>query len=85
MFREELGPDARGFLEVVAFFPQGVKEEHTDCLFLDGSRWITTEDVNVEHLFDVFTLVDTNLETIWAACSGFMDLGLIGTYRGSSF
>ena len=140
MFRE-LGPDARGLLEVVAFLPQGVNEEHVNWLFptipdrsnmfdkfcilsltyrsngyitmlaplrdylrpkdpssspllnatkecyfarlsartgpdepdFEGSRWIATEDVNVEHLLDVFTSIDGGTETIWDACGKFMD------------
>ena len=137
---QELGPDARPLLEVVAFFPQGVNEKHTNWLFptisdiqniLDGfcilslayrnngyitmlaplrdhlrpkdpassrplnttkeiyftrlsgdvgpddpgfeeARWITTEDVNVEHLLDVFTTIDPNSESIWDSCIKFM-------------
>jgi len=140
MFRE-LGPDARGVLEVIAFFPRGVNEKNIGWLFptiLEGpnmfdkfctlsltyrsngfttmlaplrdhlrpkdpgssrllnttkecyftrlsadahpdkpgfeeSRWITSEDVNVEHLLDVFTSVDGNPEDTWEACSRFMD------------
>jgi len=30
---QELGPDVRGLLEVIAFFPQGVKENNFDWLF----------------------------------------------------
>ena len=137
---QELGPDARPLLEVVAFFPQGVNEKNTSWLFptipeiqniLDGfcilslayrnngfitmlaplrdylrpkdpassqllnttkeiyftrlsggiaphkpgfeeARWITTEDVNVEHLLDVFTTIDPNSKSIWDACIKFM-------------
>ena len=137
---QELGPDARGLLEVVAFFPQGVKEDNIDGLFptiSDGpsmfdtfcnlsltyrgngfitmlaplrdhlrpkdpmaspllrtakehyfrrlsfglaprepgfheSQWIVSEDVNVEHLLDVFTSIDADSEDVWVACYHFM-------------
>ena len=140
---QELGPGARGFLEVVAFFPQGVSEENIDWLFpaiFDGpnmfdtfcvlslthrsngfitmlaplrdylrpkdptssallsttreryfsrlsthvhpnkpnfqeSRWITSEDVNVEYLLDVFTSIDANPGDVWDwdVCGRFMN------------
>ena len=138
MFRD-LGPDARGLLEVVAFFPQGVAEENIDWLFstvsdvqhmfdtfcilsltyrtngfitmlaplrdhlrpkapmtspllsivkecyftrlsviidpklpsFGESRWIASEDVNVEHLLDVFTSADPSSEVVWDACAHF--------------
>ena len=137
---QELGPDARPLLEVVAFFPQGVNERHTNWLFptisgiqnildgfcilslayrnsgyirmlaplrdhlrpkdpassqllsstkniyftrlsgdirpgkpgFEGGRWITTEDVNVEHLLDIYTTIDPNSGSIWDACAKFM-------------
>ena len=138
---QELGPDARGLLEVVAFFPQGVNEGNLDWLFpsipnrtdifdkfyilslthrsggfatmlaplrdylspknpgssallcttkehyfarmsvkidptksnFGESEWITSEDVNVEHLLDIFTMVDTDSDGVWDACADFMD------------
>ena len=137
---QELDPDARSFLEVVAFFPQGVNEENTDWLFptisdaqnildkfcilsltyrtngfvtmlaplrdylrpkdpassalltatkefyvarltgdikpgqpgFEDARWITSEDVNVEYLLDVFTTVDASSESVWDICNKFM-------------
>ena len=36
------------------------------------ARWITSEDVNVEHLLDIFTTIDPNSGVIWAACADFM-------------
>jgi len=137
---QELGPDARALLGVVAFFPQGIDENNLEWLFptisntttifdrfcilslthrssgfvtmlaplrdylspnnpktspllcttkecyftrmsveIDPSKpdfgetqWITSEDVNVEHLLDVFTTIDTNSDGIWEACINFM-------------
>ena len=134
---QELGPDARGLLGVVAFFPQGVDEKNLDWLFptipdgtnifdkfcilsltyrsngfvtmlaplrdylcpndpksspllcttkdcyfrrlsveldpnrpgFEDARWITSEDLNVEHLVDVFTSVDPNSDDVWSACA----------------
>jgi hypothetical protein len=140
MFRE-LGPDGRGLLGVVAFFPQGVNEENIDWLFpaipngqdtfdtfctlsltyrskgfitmlaplrdylrpkdptsspllnttkecyfsrlstdidpnepgFEESRWMMSEDVNVEHLLDVFTSIDASSEDVWDACAVFYE------------
>ena len=137
---QELGPDARALLGIVAFFPQGIDENNLDWLFptilnradifdkfcvlslayrSDGfvtmlaplrdylspkdpkespllcetkeryltrlsvaigpnepnfgeSRWITSDDVNVEHLLDVFTTVDRDSEGVWDACAYFV-------------
>ena len=137
---QKLGPDARGLLGVVAFFPQGVNEENVDWLFptisdgpnmfdtfctlslthrrngfitmlaplrdylhpkefksfpllsttkeryfsrlttrirpdepgFEESRWITLEDVNVEHLLDVFTSIDTGSKDVWDVCTYFI-------------
>ena len=35
------------------------------------SRWIRLEDVNVEHLLNIFTSFDTDLDDIWDACADF--------------
>jgi len=137
---QELGPDARALLEVVAFFPQGVDENNLDWLFptipdrknifdkfcvlsltcrskgfatmlaplrdylcpkdpksssilcvakgryfsrllscthpgapgFEETRWIVSEDVNVEHLLGVFTSIYPSSGDVWNACAGFM-------------
>jgi tetratricopeptide (TPR) repeat protein len=38
----------------------------------EDARWITTEDVNVEHLLDVFTSVGADSDDVWKACADFM-------------
>jgi hypothetical protein len=138
---QELGPDARDLLGIVAFFPQGVDEKNLDWLFptifnrtnifdtfcilsltyqsngfvtmlaplrdhlypkdpksfpllratnehyfrrlsvdiypgkpgYDEAQWIVSEDVNVEHLLNVFMSIDANSEEVWTACHHFMD------------
>ena len=35
-------------------------------------RWITSEDVNFEHLLDVFTTIDATSSGVWDACRYFM-------------
>jgi len=137
---QELGPDARALLGVVAFFPQGVDENNLEWLFptisnrtdifnrfcilsltyrnngfvtmlaplrdylspkdpmsssllcttkeysfarmsvstnpndpdFAKTQWITSEDINVERLLDVFTTIDGNSEGVWRACASFM-------------
>jgi len=36
------------------------------------SQWITSEDVNVKHLLNVFTSIDVNSECVWDTCANFM-------------
>ena len=36
------------------------------------TRWIRSEDANVEHLLDVFTTIDANSDDVWDACVKFM-------------
>ena len=38
----------------------------------EEARWIASEDVNVEHLLDIFTTIDGNSEMVWDACARFM-------------
>jgi len=37
------------------------------------SQWITSEDINVEHLLNVFTTIDANSDSVWDACANFMN------------
>ena len=36
------------------------------------TRWIISEDVNVEHLLDVFTTVDASSSDVWGRCGHFL-------------
>ena len=37
------------------------------------AQWIVSEDVNVEHLLNVFISIDTNTDDIWNACRHFVE------------
>ena len=39
----------------------------------EETKWIVSEDVNIEHLLDVFTSADTNSSKVWDACIAFLD------------
>ena len=138
---QELGPDARELLGVIAFFPRGVNENNIDWLLptisnrasvfdrfcilsltyrnnefltmlaplrdyfcpkdpkssrllsttkrnyfdrlsveinpgapgFEEARWIASEDVNVEHLLDIFTSIDAESDDVWDTCAHFME------------
>ena len=38
----------------------------------DETRWITSEDINVEHLLNVFSTINANSDSVWATCASFM-------------
>ncbi|KAF9791220.1 hypothetical protein BJ322DRAFT_436311 [Thelephora terrestris] len=38
----------------------------------EEARWVVSEDVNAEHLLDVFTSIDTSSDSVWGACIGFL-------------
>ena len=137
---QDLGPDARDLLGVIAFFPQGIDENNLDWLFptisngedifdkfcvlsltyrsngfgtmlaplrdylcpkdpktspllcatrdhyfsrllvdtdpdepgFEETRWIVSEDVNVEHLLDLSISTDANSTEVWKACANFI-------------
>ena len=39
----------------------------------EEARWIASEDVNVEHLLNVFTSIDMNSDVFWKVCVQFMN------------
>lgn len=40
----------------------------------EKSRWIISEDANVEHLLNVLTTIDADSDDVWSACAQFMRL-----------
>ena len=38
----------------------------------EEAQWITSEDVNVEHLLDVFTTIEAGSNSVWEACDHFL-------------
>ena len=38
----------------------------------EETRWIRSEEVNIEHLLNVFTTIDADSDSVWTACTDFM-------------
>ena len=55
------------------YFTRMSVEFHLSEPGFEASQWITSEDVNVEHLLDIFTCIDVNSENVWDACTNFMN------------
>ena len=53
------------------FTRMSIKSEPDDITYRKA-QWITSEDVNVEHLLDVFMTVDAGSKDVWDACNDFL-------------
>jgi tetratricopeptide (TPR) repeat protein len=76
--RDYLGPqDPRSSPLLLAtmdnYFKRLSVDIYPDRPGFEETRWIVTEDVNVEHLLDVITSVDPDRGDIWGACYRFMN------------
>ena len=71
--RDYLYPkDPKSCTAKVCFFSRLLVYVDPDSPGSEEARWITSEDVNVEHLLDVFTSVDSNSGVVWDICAHFM-------------
>ena len=59
--------------EGTSYFSQLSVRVDPDYPDLEEARWIMSEDVNIEHLLDVFTSIDANSGDVWNACAYFMN------------
>jgi len=76
--REHLRPkDPEGSLLLLSardrYFDRLSVDVEPDIPGFGDSRWIISEDVNVEHLLDVFTTIDVGSFRPWTTCAHFMD------------
>jgi tetratricopeptide (TPR) repeat protein len=55
------------------YFTRLSTDLHPELPGFDEARWIVLEDVNVEHLLDVFTSIDQTNDDIWDACRHFVE------------
>ena len=54
------------------YFTRLTGETHPGEPSFEETRWITSEDINVEHLLDIFTIIGANSGSVWDACTRFM-------------
>ena len=66
-------PTSSQLLHVIKtrYFARLSAHVYPDDPSFEESRWITSEDVNVEYLLDVFTSINED-SSVWYACAGFM-------------
>jgi len=55
------------------YFSRLSVEIYPDKSDFEESQWITSEDVNVGHLLDVFTSIDADSKNAWDVCARFME------------
>ena len=55
------------------YFTRLAVDVDPDKPWFEETRWIVSEDVNVEYLLEVFTSIDAGSNDIWDACVAFMD------------
>jgi tetratricopeptide (TPR) repeat protein len=75
--RDHLGPqDPRSSPLLCAtrdhYFSKLSVDAHPDSPGHGGGRWVVSEDINIEHLLNVFTSIDPNMGGIWDASYHFM-------------
>ena len=68
-------PASSSLLETTGYhyFIRLLIEVDPDKPSYEETRWIVSEDVNVEHLLDVFTTNDANSDGVWFICCYFME------------
>ena len=54
------------------FIRMSVDLDNPNVPGFEEARWIGAEDLNVEHLLDIFTSIDANSDDVWKACADFM-------------
>ena len=54
------------------YFSRLATRPHPSGPDFEEPLWIASEDVNVEHLLDVFTSINVDSENVWDACFGFL-------------
>ena len=55
------------------YFTRLSVDVHPKSSSFEEAQWIISEDTNVEHLLEVFTLVDANSVNVWDTCARFME------------
>ena len=55
------------------YFSRLSVEVDPDDPSFEEAKWIMSEDINVEHLLDVFTSIDPDSGDVWDACESFME------------